>query len=516
MTAGPRTLGESASRGGAVTVIGQAVRIAIMLTGVVVLARLLTTEDYGLMAMVLAIIGVGDLLRDFGLSSAAMQARTITRRQRSNLLWINTGIGLLLSGIVVAIAPLLAAFYREPRLTGIAMALAGTFLINGFMTQYKADLARGLRYARLTGIEVAGQASGLAIAIGLALGGAGYWALVAQQIGQLVVQLVLLVALTRWIPNLYTRKEPIKPFISFGANLVGVQALSYASNNVDSVVIGATVGAGPLGLYNRAYQLLVLPLYQVNAPITRVALPVLSRLQDDPKRYREFLLTGQTIMLNAVSAILAFSAAQAHAVVLVALGDAWIETASIFQILSIAGFFTMAAYACNWVFLSLGLTHQSLRMSLITRPLMIVMIVCGGFFGIYGVAWAYAIAVALQWPVALWWLGRVSDAPVGDVFRNGARTILVYGSGAVVGLLSTLWLEDASPWLALAIGAAALAAWLGLLALVWPAYRRDLVLMLSIRRFFGRARRGSAGGKGAKDAKEEGPDADAPDADPVD
>lgn len=501
MTTTTRGLGASASRGAAVTVLGQVVRIALLLTGVVVLARLLTKEDYGLMAMVLAVIGVGDLLRDFGLSSAAMQAKSITRGQRSNLLWINTGIGALLGTIVVVIAPSLATFYREPRLTGIAMALAVTFLLNGFMTQYKADMSRNLRYAKLTGVEIAGQASGLALAIGLALAGWGYWALVAQQVGQLVVQLVLLVAVTRWIPRLYSRKEPIRPFLSFGAHLVGAQALSYASNNVDSIVIGATVGAGPLGLYNRAYQLLVLPLYQINAPVTRVALPVLAKLQDDPKRYREFLLTGQTIMLNLVSAILAFAAGQAHAVVLVALGSAWIETASIFQLLSIAGFFTMAGYACGWVFLSLGLTKQNLQMSLVTRPLMIGLIIGGGLFGVYGVAGAYALAIALQWPIALWWLRRVSDAPVADIFRNGARTILVYGSGAIVGWLSTLWLRDANPWLSLAVGAVALLVWLGLIALVWPAYRRDIVLMASMRRYFRRAKRAA-------------PEAQRPDSDP--
>ncbi len=475
------SLGTSASRGAAVTLIGQGARIALLLAGVVVLARLLAPQDYGLLAMVLAVTGVAEVVRDFGLGSAAVQARTLSRGQRGNLFWLSTGIGIALALVVLAASPLLATFYDEPRLQPIAAVLSLTFVLNGVMTQYKADLQRRLRFGTLTGLELGGQAVGLATGVALALGGAGYWALVAQQVVQLAAQLVALLVVCRWLPGRWARDEPVRPFVSFGANLVGGQMLAYASNNVDSVVIGSTLGPGPLGLYNRAFQLLVLPLYQINAPITRVALPVLSRLVDDPPRYRQFLLTGQTAMLNLVSAILAFAAAQAPSVVLVALGPRWLETAGLFQVLAIAGFFTMAGYACYWVYLSQGLTHQHLRLSLVTRPLQIAMIVGGAQGGLYGVAWAYTAAVVLQWPANLWWLHRVSDAPVGQIWRNGARTVLVYGWALVASAAATRWLTPDGTWTSLAVGALALLAALALAALCVPAYRRDLRTIADLR-----------------------------------
>jgi len=464
-----------------VTLVGQGARIALLLAGVVVLARLLSPHDYGVLAMVMAVTGIADVVRDFGLGSAAVQARTLSRGQRTNLFWLSAGIGLALGLLVLATSPLLAAFYDEPRLRGVAAVLSLTFVLNGVMTQYKADLQRHLRFGWLTGLELGGQAVGLTTAVLLAVAGAGYWALVAQQVVQLAAQLVLLLVVCRWLPGRWARGEPVRPFVRFGANLVGGQMLSYASNNVDSVVIGSTLGAGPLGLYNRAFQLLVLPLYQINAPVTRVALPVLARLVDDPPRYRQFLLTGQTAMLNLVSVILAFAAAQAPAVVLVALGPQWLETAGLFQVLAIAGFFTMAGYACYWVYLSQGLTQQHLRLSLVTRPLQILMIVAGAHWGLHGVAWAYTAAVVLQWPANLWWLRRVSDAPVGQIWRNGARTVLVYGWALVASAAATHWLAPDATWLALGVGAVALAVALALAALVVPPYRHDLRTVARVR-----------------------------------
>ncbi|UZN04124.1 lipopolysaccharide biosynthesis protein [Cellulomonas sp. S1-8] len=477
----PVSLGTSASRGAAVTLVGQGARIALLLAGVVVLARLLSPHDYGLLAMVMAITGIAEVVRDFGLGSAAVQARTLSRGQRTNLFWLSAGIGLALGLLVLATSPLLAAFYDEPLLQGVAAALSVTFVINGVMTQYKADLQRRLKFGWLTGLELGGQVVGLTTAIALAVAGAGFWALVAQQIVQLGSQLVLLLVVCRWLPGRWARDEPVGELVSFGANLVGGQMLAYGANNIDSVVIGSTLGAGPLGLYNRAFQLLVLPLYQINAPITRVALPVLSRLVDDPPRYRQFLLTGQTAMLNLVSAILAFAAAQAPAVVLVALGPRWQETAGLFQVLSIAGFFTMAGYACYWVYLSQGLTKQHLRLSLVTRPLQIALIVAGAQWGLYGVAWAYTVSVVLQWPANLWWLRRVSDAPVGQIWRNGARTVLVYGWALLASAAATRWLVPGTTWAALGVGALALVVALALAALVVPPYRRDLLTVARLR-----------------------------------
>jgi O-antigen/teichoic acid export membrane protein len=170
-------LGSRAARGAAVTLGAQGIKILVQLASVIVLARLLSPTDYGLVTMVVAIIGVGEIFRDFGLSSAAIQAPTLSRGQRDNLQWINTGIGLVLAGTVFASAGLIAQLYGHEQLVPLAQVLSVTFLVNGFATQYRADLIRRMRFRALALADVAAPVVALGVAIVGALLGWGYWAL---------------------------------------------------------------------------------------------------------------------------------------------------------------------------------------------------------------------------------------------------------------------------------------------------------------------------------------------------
>ena len=477
-----QSLGASASRGAAVTLIGQVIRVVVQLAGIMILARLLSPADYGLIAMVTAIIGVGELVRDFGLSSAAVQARTLTRGQKSNLFWINTSIGFGLMLATIGASWLLAAFYGDDRLQPITAALSVTFLLNGLSTQFRADLSRNLRFGRLVVVDTTAQVIALAAGLTLAFAGAGYWSLVAQQIAQTIAGILLLIFLTGWLPGWASRREPMRGLLGYGFNMFGTQVLNYASRNVDSIVIGARFGAADLGLYNRAFQLMMLPLQQLNAPATRVALPVLSRLQDDRARYAAFITFGQSSLLTVVGTVLALLGAQADSVIRIMLGDQWLDTVPIFHILLVAGFFQAAGYAVYWVFLSKGLMRQNLYYALTTRPLMIAAILFGSIWGMEGVAIAYSASALVMWPLSLYWIHRVSDAPAGAMFANGARAIAVYGTGCVVSAVATLGIPTDLPFIRVLVGAAALLGWMVLIAIVWRRYRQDLLSLLAARK----------------------------------
>ena len=481
-------LGRKAGRGASATFAGQLVRILVQLTGIVILGRLLSPSDYGLVAAVTAIIGVGEVFRDFGLSSASIQAKELTRKHRDNLFWVNTGIGAALTGIAIACSGLIAQVYADERLVALTQVLAVTFLLNGIMTQFRADLNRNFRFLTLASSEIAAQIIGLVIGISMALNGYGYWSLAGQQVGQGIAAVLILIVVTRWFPRWYHRSVSLKPFLLFGSNLTGALLLGYASRNTDSIVIGATLGPGPLGLYNRAFQLLLLPLNQINAPSTRVALPVLARLQDDRRRYGEFIILGQKIMLHMVTFILAFACAQAVPIIAISLGDKWLASAPIFQILSISGFFQAAAYATYWVFLSKGLMRQHLYYSLATRPLLIALVITGAIWGVYGVAAGYSIGIALIWPAGLLWLARVSDAPVREMFFSGGRAVIGYGIGTAASWAGTQWVSPDAPLVALIVGFAILTATTALVMLIWPQFRRDVISIAQARKFLRAAR----------------------------
>ncbi|HWI31640.1 MAG TPA: lipopolysaccharide biosynthesis protein [Microbacterium sp.] len=486
-TQSKKGLGAVATRGAAVTFSGQIIRITVQLAGIVLLARLLSPVDYGVTTMVIAIIGVGEILRDFGLSSAAIQAKTLSAGQRGNLFWINVGIGAALTLVVAVLAVPIANFYDDDRLIAITLVLSSTFLFNGIATQYRADLNRRFRFGRLAGLEIFAQVVALGVALVLALWGWGYWALVAQQVLQALLQVLVLPFIGGWWPGLPKRGEQMKPLLTFGGGLVGAQVLNYASRNVDSLVIGRMFGAQSLGFYNRAFQLMLLPLNQINAPSTRVALPTLSRLGEQPARYAEFIAFGQTIMLNLVSFVLALSVAQAPAVIAISLGPQWGPSVPIFQILAVAGFFQAAAYSTYWVFLSQGLTTPYLWYTLATRPLVIGLIIVGSLWGVNGVAIAYAVGAALMWPVGCLWIARYSTAPVMRLFLNGLRILVVYGFAAAASFAATFAIPEEQTLVRILLGLAALVAALGLAALVFPPFRRDVMGMLSARRFFRRS-----------------------------
>ena len=177
-----QSLGKAAARGTGMTLATQGVRVLLQLCSVVLLARLLTPQDFGRIAMVASVIGVADLLRDAGLSSAAVQAKTLSEAERTNLFWANLGLGVVAAAATAACEPLIVRGYGDPTLGAIVFSLCGVFIVSGANTQFRADLTRRLRFGSLALSDVGSQAAGIVVAIALAVSGAGFWAIVAQQV----------------------------------------------------------------------------------------------------------------------------------------------------------------------------------------------------------------------------------------------------------------------------------------------------------------------------------------------
>lgn len=484
-----RSLGSHAARGAAVTMGGQAAKIGIQFGGIILLARLLTPYDYGLLAMVVSLVGIGEILRDFGLSSAAIQAKSVSHEQRSNLFWINSGIGLVLGLVIYFSAGGIAAFYREPALVPIAQVLSFTFLVNGMTTQYRAQLVRDLKFGKIATADVTAQAFGLGVGVACALLWKNYWALVVQQLVQALTGLLVMMIATRWLPGRPRRHVEMRGFLSFGWTLMATQMLAYASQNLGQVIIGNRIGAQALGLYNRAFQLLMMPLYQINAPATTVALPVLSRLQDEPARFDAFLLRGQTVLLHVIISIFVFGCAQARPMIELVLGAHWVSAVEIFQVLTIGGLFQAAGYAAYWVFLSKGLGKVQLMNSVVGRIVMILLIFAGSHWGAIGVAAGYSLGLALIWPMSLVWISRTTQAPAREMFHNGLRAILGYGVGGVASWYVVQHaMRGQELILQLLAGGGVMLLAFAVVCLLWPAFRRDVVSILNSRSLLASAR----------------------------
>ncbi|MFB4349372.1 lipopolysaccharide biosynthesis protein [Microbacterium sp. CR_7] len=483
------SLGDAAARGASVTLAGQLYRTVLQFVSIFVLARLLSPDDFGLIAMVAAVIGISELFRDFGLSSAAIQAAHVSRDERTNLFWVNTGLGTACAVVVALAAPLVGLIYSRDEVPAIVLVMSIGFVLSGMVTQYRADLTRRLRFLGLSVTEAVAPTVGFAVGILLALQGFGYWALVVQQLSSSLVLLVLSVAIARWLPGLPKRQTSIRRFMRFGAALFVTQLISYGTKNVDNIAIGVVWGAGPLGFYDRAYQLLMAPLNQINAPMTRVALPVLSRVHEEKERFAGYLLKAQIVGGYATATLFALASGMAPAIVDVLFGPKWAPMAPIFAVLAIGGVLRATAQVSYWMFLATAQTGAQLRMFLVVRPIMIVVILAGLPWGAFGVAVGSTVAYALHWIVSLLWASRVTGVSSRPLIANILRILLTVSvpCGVIAFGISLLgWTSIVT--VIVAIIASIL--YLAFIALVSRQARADLLTVVSfIRRALGRSSR---------------------------
>lgn len=461
--------------------LGQLVRIVIQTVSVVVLARLLSPSDYGYFALALTVVSLGEVFRDFGLSTAAIQAPDLSRGQQSKLLWINLGFGVTLALACSILGPILTASGPYSGAGELLRGMAWAFVINGFLAQYRADLSRRLRFRELVISDICGLSVGVSLAISMAILGAGVWALVFQQVGGLFVTAVLTMRFAGWLPGRWDRSENVKPMLKFGLGMVGTQLVGYLNNNIDTFVVASRAPADQLGSYNRAYQLLMQTLNQLRNPTTTIAVPVLSRLQGGGDQANRMLVRGQAALGYTLVAGTAFAAGAAPAIVELALGPQWSQSATIFAILAVAGAFQTVGFVNYWVFVSRGLSGRLFGYSLVSVSIRVACVLVGSTWGVVGVAAGYALAPAIDLPISYLMLARWTSIPIRALNWGAIRIIGCAGfAGGVTRLVQQELSSQASLVQVAACALTTLSAY-ACAALV-PAVRRDLDGVLSFVR----------------------------------
>jgi len=398
-----KDLKEKTLRGGLARLCAQAADFILRFVSLMVLARLLGPKDFGLVGMVTAFTGVLLLFRDFGLSIATVQRPNVTDEQLSTLFWINVAVGSLLALFTAAMAPFLAAFYHEPRLVGVASALACSFLFNAVGIQHGALLQRQMRFTALSVVSLISLVVSTATAIGGAMAGYGYWALVAMTLTQPLFNTVGVWIATGWIPGRPHRRIGIRSMAHFGGTVTLNGLIVYTASNFEKILLGRFCGADALGLYGRAYQLINIPTGNLNSAVGEVAFSALSRLQDDPVRLKSYFLKGYSLVLAMTMPLTVACALFADDMIFVFLGPKWKAASIIFRLLAPTILVFATANPLSWLVMSLGMIRRSLKMGLVIAPIMIASYMIGLPYGPKGVACAYS-AVMILWliPVIAW------------------------------------------------------------------------------------------------------------------
>jgi O-antigen/teichoic acid export membrane protein len=420
-------------RGGVARLFAQAANFLLRLGSLMILARLLGPKEFGLVGMVTAFTGVLDLLRDFGLSSAAVQRTTVTQEQISTLFWINMLVGTALGISFMVMAPALAAFYHEPRLVWVTIVLAVGFVFNSAGIQHSALLQRQMRFTTLAVINTVALFIASIAAIAGAKAGYGYWALVAMTVTSPLISTVGFWLATAWVPGMPRRRIGMRSMMSFGGTITLNSLVAYVAYNAEKVLIGRFWGADAIGLYGRAYQLVNIPTANLNSAVGEVAFSALSRVQDDPKRFNNYFLKGYSLVLAMTLPLTIACVVFANDVVLVLLGPKWMDAVVIFRLLAPTIMIFAVINPLGWLLYSLGLVRRSLNIALVFAPTILAGYIMGLRYGPKGVAFSYSAVMTLWVIPFIAWCVKGTAVSFRDVLLAVIRPL---GFGILAGGLA--------------------------------------------------------------------------------
>lgn len=431
-------------RGSMTTMFSQVILFAIRIVGTVILARLLSPNDYGLVGMVTVIIVFAEMFKDAGLSLATVQRKEISHEQISTLFWLNVLISILLGLSVLASAPLIARFYGKPELTSVTAALSFSFIISGLTIQHHAMQQRHLRFGTLAGIQIATQIISLAVTILLAYFGWRYWALVVGMLTSALAGTLLTFFFFPWIPCRIHKGTGVRTMLKFGGHLTGFHFINYFARNADNILIGKFVGAEALGLYGRAYQLLMLPITMISAPISNVAVPALSRLHENRARLHKYYL-HIIYMLSLISGpIVGIAFLASNDLIVILLGPTWSPVSDVFKYLAIGGLLQPIYNTQAWLHLAVGRADRVFIWGLIGTPILVASFLLGLRWGINGVAFCYSMAIIITTAGSLGYAGKSADLSFWKMLHAVFKPILSCIAAVVVTATLNIFIQSHS------------------------------------------------------------------------
>jgi O-antigen/teichoic acid export membrane protein len=415
----------------------------------VILARLLTPEDFGLIGMIIIFTGFAQLFTDMGFGSALIQKSDLEDRHLNSVFWANVATGFALTLIIIAVAPFIASFYNVPMLQPLTAVIALSIFITSLKVVQDALLHKYMDFRQLAIIQsVAVLVSG-SIAIAMAFTGYGVWSLVIQSLFFTSISVVMMWQLSPWRPAFSLQKSALKDLIRYSSNLLGANIFNYWVRNSDDLLIARFIGSFALGIYSRAYTLMLLPLTQITDIITRVMFPALSSIQNDKEQVKNIYLRSISIISLVTYPLMIGLLVTSKPFILVVFGEKWAGVIPILQIFCLIGLSQSIDTTVGWIFLSQGRTDVMFKWGVFAGIVTVMSFIIGLQWGIIGVALAYLIGNIILWYPEWYIAGRIIELTVKEIIFKLAPTF----SGAVaMGLaVAVLGLVFPASWSQLAL-----------------------------------------------------------------
>ena len=428
----------------------QTVKVLCQFGSVIILSRLLLPTDFGLFAMVGPVIAFVALFQDLGLSQATVQKADLNHDQVNAFFWINVILGLALSLIVVAISPLVGWYYGDPRVVPLTIAMGALVFVGSLGSQHGAILQRRMQFGVSALIEAVTTVGMLGVSIVWALIYGGYWSLYAGMVAGIVIAVVCSWIASGWRPSFPRRVSGLRGMLRFGAGLTITNFMGFLAGNMDNVLIGHRWGNEALGLYDRAYKLLLFPLQRFAWPLGGIMVPVLSRLMNEPERYRHAFLRVLGQLTLAVWPGILWALIFADLIIPNVLGQQWAGSVELFRPLALVGLVFLVNGSTNWLLTSQGRGGDLARMSIAATIMALATIVIGLPYGAFGVSVALCAGAYIRVPFVWWYSTRKGPVRARDVIGALKPQMASCAVASFTLLALSNVMAGASPWFLIA------------------------------------------------------------------
>jgi polysaccharide transporter, PST family len=422
-------LGRTTLLSGATYVAARAINIIVQVASTILLARLLSPYDFGLVAMVLALVGFAPMLIDLGTSDASIQKTRITEVEVSTLFWLNIAIGVILTVLLAGVSGFISTFFGEPALSDIALVSSLTFIMAALSTQHYALMRRAMLFRQLATIDIASNVIGSIVAIAMAFTGWGYWALVAKPILTSGLTAVGVWISCSWVPGRPRLTPEVKELVGFGMGVTGFTITDYFAKSADRLALGYVYGASQLGYFQNAFLVYSNLLGILTEPLHNVATSGLSKLRDDVDELKRSWATALSLMSFISAAVFAVLAVTGQDFVVILLGQKWAPAGPLLSIFAVRGIAHSVERTLGWLHVAAGRSDRWTRWGVVSAICQLVALAVGLPFGLIGVAITYTIVMFGLFVPALAYAGQ----PVGI----GARDVLsAVGPQIAAGLIA--------------------------------------------------------------------------------
>jgi PST family polysaccharide transporter len=378
-----------------------------------------------------------------GFNEAVIQRKEMNHSLASNLFWVSSIGGLILTVGFAGAGSLLSRFYRNPLVTSVAIVMSSAIFFAATSVIHIALLKRAMRFTAVSINDVVARAAYTAVAMILAWRGWGYWALAVAFTVYPLSTTIGAYWLCRWVPSWPRRGVGTREVLRFAVNVYGRFSANYFSRNFDNLLVGWKFNAAALGYYKKAYDLFALSASQLTSPLHNVALSALSRLKEDPSRFNRYLLNSLGIVAFIGMAVGGDLTLVGKPIVRLVLGPQWSEAGSIFELFG-PGIGVMLLYTTvGWIHLSIGKPERWLRWTVLESVATALLFVLGLRWGPAGIAAAWSVSFWVLSIPAFWYAGRPIGLGlsrlIGAVWRYSIASLMAGLASVVIFRGTPFW-----------------------------------------------------------------------------